>query len=110
MGSNWIYIEDDIDLLKEEVEEALEKLDSTDDDGVDGSDDQDMDMEEPAAVISKAEAFDAIDLLKAYGKQDEAPESTMKYIHRFERDLMERCMERATVQRSMKSYFTHPQN
>ena len=72
--------------------------------------DEDMDMEEPAAVTSKAEALNAIDLLKAYGKQDEAPESTMKYLLRFERDMMERRMERATVQRSMKSYFANPQN
>ena len=28
-------------------------------------------------------------LLKAYGKDDEAPDSAMKYIHRTERDMME---------------------
>ena len=116
MASNWIDIEDDIDILEEEVEETLEKLDSTDDAGVDGSEDEDMDMdeevdmEEPAAVISKAEALNTIDLLKAYGKQDEAPESTMKYLHRCERVMMKRRMERATVHRSMKSYFANPQN
>ena len=54
--------------------------------------DEDVDMEEPAAVISKSEALNAIDLLKAYGKQDEDPESIMKYIHRFERYMMERRM------------------
>ena len=116
MASSWIDIEDDIDILEEEVEEELEKLYSTDYSGLDGSDDEDMDMdeevdmEEPAAVISKAEALNTIDLLKAYGKQDEAPDSTMKYLHRFDRDMMERRMERATVQRSMKSYFANPQN
>ena len=45
-------------------------------------------MEEPTAVISKAEALNAIDLLKAYGKHNEDPESTMKYLHRFERDMI----------------------
>ena len=103
MASNWIDIEDEIEILEEEFEEALKKLNSTDDAGVDVSDDKDMDMdedvdmEEPAAVISKAEALNTIDLLKAYGKQDEAPESTMKYLHRFERDTMESRMERDTV-------------
>ena len=94
MGSNWIYIEDDIDLLKEEVEEALEKIDSTDNDAVDGSDDKDMDMdknvdmEEPSDIISKSEALNVISLFKEYGKQDEAPEYTMKCLHRFQRDMM----------------------
>ena len=98
MASNWIDIEDDIDIQEEEVEEAPEKLDSTDDAGVYNSDDEDMDMdedtdmEEPVAVISKLEALNAIDLLKAYGKQDEAYESTMKYLQSFERDMMERHM------------------
>ena len=103
MDSNWIEIEDDREILEEYFEEALGKLDSTDDAGVDGSYDEDMDMdedvdtEEPAVLISKTEALNAIDLLKAYGKQDEAPESTIKYLHIFERDMMERRMERATV-------------
>ena len=39
MASNWIDIENEIDILEEEIEEALEKMDSTDDDGVDDSDD-----------------------------------------------------------------------
>ena len=72
--------------------------------------DKDVDMEEPAAAISKAEALNAIDLLKAYGKQDEAPESTMKYLHRCERVMMKRRMERATVQICMKYYFANTQN
>ena len=94
MASNWIDIEDDIDIQEEEVEEAPEKLDSTDDAVVYNSDyedmdmDEDMDMEEPVAVISKLEALNAIDLLKAYGKQDEAPQSKMKYLHRFDRNMM----------------------
>ena len=49
-------------------------------------------MEEPAAVISKVEALNAIDLLKVYGKQDEAYDSTMKYLHRFVRNMTERHM------------------
>ena len=75
MASNWIDIEDEIEILEEEVEEALKKLNSTDDAGVDVSDDEDMDMdedmvmEEPAAVISKVEVLNATDLLKAYGKK-----------------------------------------
>ena len=98
MAPNWIDIEDYIYILEEEVEEALDKLNSTDYYGVDGSDDEGMDvyegvdMEEPAAVISKAEALKVIDFLKGYGKQDEAPESTIKYIHRVERNMMERRM------------------
>ena len=52
----------------------MDKLDSNDDFVIYDSDDKDMDMEEdvymeePAAVISKEEALNAIDLLKAYGK------------------------------------------
>ena len=72
--------------------------------------DENVDMEEPAAVISESKSLNAIDLLKAYGKQDEALDSTIKYHHRFERDRMERRMERATVQISMKSYFANPKN
>ena len=98
MASNWIDIENEIDILEEEIEEALEKMDSTDDDGVDDSDDQnmdmyeDVDMEEPLALISQAEALNAIDLLKEYGKQDDAPESTLKYLQRFDRYTIERRM------------------
>ena len=116
MASNWIDIEDEIEILEEDVEEALKKLNYTDDAGVDVSDDEDMDidedmvMEEPAAVISKVEVLNAIDLLKAYGKKVEAHESTMKYLHRFERDTMEIRMERDTLQRSIKSYFSNPKN
>ena len=94
IASNWIDIKDDIEILEEEVEEALEKIDSTDNDAVDGSDDKHMDMdknvdmEEPSDIISKSEALNVISLFKEYGKQDEAPEYTMKYLHRFERDMM----------------------
>ena len=57
MASNWIYIGYDINILEEEAEEFLQKLDYTDDNSVDVSDDEgmdmdkDVDMEEPAAVI-----------------------------------------------------------
>ena len=60
MAYNCIEIVDDRVILYKEVEEALDKLDSTDDDSVDGSDDKAMDMykdvgmEEPAPIISKS--------------------------------------------------------
>ena len=50
--------------------------------------DEDVDMEEPVAIISKSKTLNTIDLLKVYGKHDEAPDSTMKYLHRFERYIM----------------------
>ena len=43
--SNWIDIEYDIDIFEEDVEEALDKIDSTGDAGVDGVDDEYMDMD-----------------------------------------------------------------
>ena len=50
--------------------------------------DEDVDMEKSAGFISKSGSLNAIDILNAYGEQDEAPDSTMKYLHRFERGVM----------------------